>query len=118
MITRERDLWFDPNFIEIGYSKWKLWHFKVNEVWIVHFKNNAFEDIWVDDGRKPLAMGTKYKPKQMKFRKHAMQTFVYHLKWSKVLPQYNIVNVHLKFDNLVIRILKKLRDVSPSLLRR
>ena len=36
------------------------------------FKKNAFEDIWVDGGGKPLATGTKYRPKQMKFRKHAM----------------------------------------------
>ena len=47
-------------------------NFKVDEARIVHFEKNAFEDICVDDGRKPLAMGTKYKPKQMKVSKHAM----------------------------------------------
>ena len=72
MKTREKDLYFDPYFIEIGYSKRKLWHFKVDEVRIVHFEKNAFEDICVDDGRNPLATGTKYKPKQMKVSKHAM----------------------------------------------
>ena len=51
---------------------------------IVHFEKNAFEDICVDDGRKSLATGTKYKPKQMKVSKHAMLTSVYHIKLSKV----------------------------------
>ena len=50
MKTREKDLYFDPYFIEISYSKRKLWHFKVDEVQIVHFEKNAFEDICVDDG--------------------------------------------------------------------
>ena len=72
MKTREKDLSFDPYFIEIGYSERELWHFKVDEVRIVHFEKNAFEDICVDDARKPLATGTKYKPKQMKVSKHAM----------------------------------------------
>ena len=99
-------------------AKRKLWHFKVDEVRIIHFEKNAFEDSPVDDGRKPLATGTKYKPKQMKFRKHAMQTSVYRWKWSKDLPQHIIVNVQLKFDNLVIRIDRKLWDVSLSLLHR
>ena len=80
MKTREKDLQFDPYFIEIGYSKRKLWHFKVDEARIVHFEKNAFEDICVDDGQKPLATGTKYKPKRMKVSKHAMQTSVYNIK--------------------------------------
>ena len=39
---------------------------------MVNFEKNTFDDICVDDGRKPLAMGTEYKPKQMKLSKHAM----------------------------------------------
>ena len=74
MITRERGLLFEPNFIEIGYSKRKLWHFKVEEVQIVHFEKNTFEYVWVDDSGKPLEPGTKHKPKQTKFSKHAMST--------------------------------------------
>ena len=35
-------------------------------------RKNAFEDICVDDGRKTLATGTKYKPKQTKVSKHGM----------------------------------------------
>ena len=35
-------------------------------------RKDAFEDICVDDGRKPFAMGIKYKPKQMKVSKHTM----------------------------------------------
>ena len=76
----------------IGYSKWKLWHFKVDEVQIVHFEKNLFEDIWVDDGGKSLAAGTKYKPKTTEIYQACYADFSLPFKVIKsVLSQYLIL---------------------------